>query len=324
MRILTISDGYENGKGNKSIVVFHKHIYLHDVYLRHNTVYVNKSILHLNEYDVLFFDVNEDLFTYTLNWNPKLKQRFSTLNKYTSFLFEFVDIAQNISSITIYNNPKIGIQKITNKYNTYESLKEYKFKHIEIPKYALLSDVKEDNIHYYPVVLKDISNSDGYSDICHTYDDIKHKIDDLHLNINEFYISEFINSYIRRYDMYVNVRLMTINNQIIEMFVKANNHWNIHVNIDIGKHKQIDEYVRSMFPLDYFQDYVDVVFKTFGHGMYSHDFVVCNNIMYLCELGYKYNIDDFKYPVNIRQHLQEKKLSDINFLKKTVFEIISM
>lgn len=328
--ILTISDAKVNGKGNQAFVRWDEHVYIHNLFIytegNQKKIRENDRKLDLTKYCIIFFDINEDLLVYTKHWNSALQHRFRTLKSFTTFIIDIVNvIEQNImDKYVIYNNPKIGISSLGNKVETYKSLSCMSNPSIHIPSFQCFENFMETKSWKctFPVVLKEICNSNGECIQIDTPIEVLQWISSReHKN---YFMSSFISSYNPTYDLYINVRVLSIDDEMLGFFVKCSKTWNIHNDIDETNYFKVNQYVRDNINITDLHTYVRYVFHTFGHGIYVHDFVFTpEHYLYLCEIGYKYNIDSFEYTTSIQAHLHQLSLDNSHTLQQKYYTFMN-
>lgn len=292
--ILTISDGIKNGKGGNEYVTFDLHYYIYQCKLINNKLLFNKKVIDLKKISMIFFNYNEDLFTYNLKWDKNLVNNFKNINEMISLFKEISSFIKKFyPKIIIYQDPNKCFD-LGDKNKVYDKIKNIKNNFIKSPKYTkIVSEACINKINYYPVIIK-ISNGSHSKDdkICNNKNDLLNYYKKNFKNNKNVICIEYIDSKIKSLNCYVCVRLVVINNKILQFYAKPNNNWNIHVDIIDNKILNTDKFIRKLF-IKYkgdIQNYLNKIYSIYGKGCYSYDIIYNEkkNHFYICEIGLKY------------------------------------
>ena len=232
--ILTISDGINNGKGGNNYVTFDRHCYIYDCQFINDKLYINNNILNIQNITIVFFNFNEDLFTYKLVWDKKLKKRFKHIGEYILLYQRISNHLQKYNKkIIVYQNPNKCFD-LGCKIKVYDKLFKIENTFVKIPQYIKINSIDDiQKITFYPVIIKISNGSNNNKDtLCKDQNQLINAYNSKFKNTSDILCIEFINSYIKCLNNYVCTRLLVINNKINQLYAKPNHHWNIHTDIN--------------------------------------------------------------------------------------------
>ena len=122
---------------------------------------------------------------------------------------------------------------------------------------------------------------------------------------------QYINSFNNELQRYCSLRLIIVNNNVIDFFFRPSTQWNIHTK-DQDKNKIIDanKYFEQFYNKNKskFDKLLNDLYAIYGCGFYAHDFIISNDTLYLCETGLKYHDDGYYKvikPLNTYQNTYE-------------------
>ena len=204
-----------------------------------------------------------------------------------------------------------------NKLKTYELLMNIETNFFKIPRHSKI-------VNYFPCIIKTKDSShDIREKICYNN---KELINNKKRFGNEDVISvEYIDSYNNKLKIYCSLRLMVVNNKLIDYFFRPGKQWNIHTNdqdeklvLEADKYFE-DFYIKNKLKIN---KLLENLYKVYGNGFFSYDLVLNNNKLYLCETGLKYY--DYTYHNFIKKNVinLSKYNCDLIKLKKLYKEII--
>ena len=294
--ILTITDNINNGKGNNiKLITFGHHCFAHEINIINNKLIINLDLKNIKK---IIFNFNEDYYGY---YRSKInKKKFKTIHKFIDHLKEISNIIKSqYPTIIIYNDP-IKCINMGNKFKTYNDLKAIESEFFKIPKYDLLDKTKL-QIDYFPCIVKRIDAShDTREAICHNEKELtKQK----KVFGNAKIISlEYIDSYVSQLHCYCALRLMVVDNKLIDYFLRPSNGWNIH-NCDQDKNLMIkaDKYFETFYIKNKskFDKLLNDLYMVYGNGFFSYDLILNQDKLYLCVTGLKYY--DYSYHAFIKK-----------------------
>jgi len=316
-KILTIYDKKRNKKTGISKTLIGKHtkgcilhfknntrIIYKDIFIKNNNLYHNENILNLHNFNIIIFNYNEDS-----------SKRFNYLKKCIQ-IYKLIQL--NNKSIKIFNNP-LNQDLIADTFITYNKFKLCKY--IKVPKFSKFFDnIKDSN---FPIIVSERIQCGGNGKIL-----IKKKEDIVQTknNPNKFW-SIFYHSpspFIE--ETFISIRLFIFCDELIDYNVRFSSNWNCRVKNNINDK---DLYIKHQLffrkyledNIIYIQNIIDELYFFLGDGLYGHDFILVNNKMILCELGYKvfdetinhktrkYNLEDgICYSVEKTHEIYKKKL----------------
>ena len=309
------------GKGNASMLKKYR-VNLSDI----------KDINIFKKIKCVYFDTNEDR-------NSKKKEQ------------EYLEIEEKILNINhkinIFNSPKI-IPFLRNKYQQHLFFKD-KCKDnpiFFIPDFTIINDVTDISklkINYPCLVQPSIALTGDFMYFCNSNKELLENYNKI-LNTynvtpwhgarnlssikigqdNCIFVREFIENKNSLIEGFRNcIRLMVVNNEISDIYVRINeNKWCIH-NADTCEEyttrnnadkKFYDFYLENK---KWFNNFLDHIYKKTGKGSFSIDLLYKDNKMYICEMGHKwYDSSADKYIKTDR--LVEHWKNPIKLLKKNI------
>lgn len=265
---------------------------LHDINIINNKLIYNNKELDINSYSIIIFNYGEDktILDKKLYIN-KFINKFNNWENFINFIKKIKDIIVNKNNnILIYNNPDY-YDIITNSQIMHDYIKTNNIP-INIAYSELINDNNINNINKFPIIIHSNYQTCGNNKfICNNKKQLIKNYNKLKLNnIQDISVCEYLDSYVKDIDVKISIRIIAINDKIIDFYVLPSNEWNIHVkDILINKVKEANNYFKNW--LDKNQLYINNLFinlfNKLGHGLYAHDFLLHNNKLYLLELSYK-------------------------------------
>lgn len=289
--ILTIFSEKRNGKGLEELLKFDNNCYIYDCLIKDNKVYIKKKPVNFSLYKTLICDFNEDAIRKTGEARSKLKTLQNVIDLYNSIC----TIAKNENStLIIYQQPN-KCSWMACKYETYQILQNIiKEEDIfRLPNYKLITNKQDlENINYYPIILKTLVNTGKErkldTQVKH-YREAKSKLN--LFNEKPILALEIVNSYLESLKCYHCLRLIIINDECIDYYMRPSKSWNVHAkNLNVDKMKKSDDYIKPFIEKnkEKIESFANKVFKICGYGFYAWDVIVHNEKIYICELGLKY------------------------------------
>jgi hypothetical protein len=276
--LILICELYDNGKGNKAID------YDMILYVPRLKICTNGTILHddvivnVHEDDVVVFSVNEDGMHYIQKINSTIPQLFAVLIDIRSAL------KIQFPNIIMYNDP-LHFDGIGNKLHTYNLLKHLPY----VPKY---SQYPCDTWNTYPCIVSASRASGGrFRHVCNDSSELKTRGTKIQRMKGSTFIVEYIDSYIPQIECYHNLRLMIINNTLVDWFFRPSDNWNIHTRSQNMEKLLIAD---TWFAHWYSEHTVVVtsfiadMYNVLGNGAYAYDVIIKDDKIVLCEVGYKF------------------------------------
>ena len=285
--ILTIYDIDYNGKTGKK--KDNNYTFIHDKYPKcilnfkenlrvcYLNIKINNNLLYENNKSIDLQNISKIIFNYGEDQNYAVDYIKIAKNIYDL-------ISNNYNHITMYNNP-YNHDIISDNFITYTKLK--KCKYINIPDFDLIkneNDIKK--INKYPIILSQRQQTGGKG---------KNKITSIkdfnNIDYKNKYWSKFYDSLLPNTKYIIGIRLFVFNNKLVDFSCRPSLEWNVHngnqiKNIDILK-KADDFFINYIKNNKDFINMLDELHHILGNGLYGHDFILHNNKLILCELGYK-------------------------------------
>jgi len=308
-KILTIFDKHYNGKTGKKIYQDYqskygscilrfkenKHIFYKDIKLIKNNLYINDNILILKDINIIIFNYGEDC---------ALSQNY--LKKVIP-IYEFI---KKFVHISIFNNP-LNHSIIADKLITYQKLKSCDY--VKIPDFGDITDKNDiKKINNFPIIISRRKQSGGLGKYkINSFKDFE--IYDTHF-FKQKYWAKFYYSYLPNTKIFICIRLFIFNNKLIDFVCRPSIDWNVHTGNQIFENKKIiieaDNYFKNYIQNNkiYIQNILDELYNILGNGLYTHDFIIENDKLILCELGYK-TLD----PKLIKVHTDNNLLNDLSY-----------
>lgn len=308
--IITIYDRKYNGKTGKEIFKdYHekygdcilnfnenKRLYYKDLNLIKNVLLYNKEKIRIKNINIFIFNYGED----------------SCLSK--DYLEKVIPIynflKNNFKHLHFFNNP-LNHSIISDKLITYKTLKNCKY--VNIPIFGAINKKKNIySIKKYPVIVSKRKQSGGLN---------KYKINkkinfqDYQNNFfrNKFW-TLFYESYLPNTKIFISIRLFIFNDKLIDFVCRPSLDWNVHTGNQLLNNKNIilnsDKFFYKYYKnnKEYIYKVLFELYSILGNGFYAHDFLLVNNKLILCELGYK--ILD---PKLIYVHTTNNLLNDLSY-----------
>ncbi len=249
----------------------------------HDCNYITaKLISNLSKEDTVIFVYNEDV-------------QFSQGN-FTLDMKRLIEIEKCLDKkkVQVYNRPSKHMV-LGCKYRFYSRFKFDTF----IPKFDELTCEEDiDNIDYYPcIVTLTVRTLDNYRTLCNNKTDLIRAYNVLKdvkksVRYERICVIKYIDSYDSVNDVYINVRLMVINNEILEYYPRPAEHWNVHTNDqtdDIEVHDKVNEEV-DMYMLENrgeIRKILERCYRTLGNGFFEYNCIISKHGFYICEVGIK-------------------------------------
>lgn len=285
-QILTITSEQRNGKGNEELIHFDNYGYIHNCEIVNNKVVINSNPIDFKYYNILICDFNEDAIRSGGETNAKFK-KFHTV---ISFYIKICEIAKRENEhIIIYQDPRkcLFIRDTHSLYSTLESVTTGD-DIFNIPKCTIINDLSSlDDIDFYPLLFK---GKKGLAPkIITSSNDIPTIIDGLKNNSN--LAIQYVNSQLLNLKSNHLLRLVIVNDTLIDYYLKVSNKWNIQMkNINIDKIKSGTNFIKPFIDenINEINNYIKKVHAIYGNGFYVWDVIIQNNKMYICNIGLKY------------------------------------
>lgn len=287
--IVTIYDKIYNGKTGKKIYKeYHKkyddcilnfenntRINYKKLHLHKNILFYQKKILNIKNINIFIFNYNEDNILHK-NYLKKVIPIYNFLKN-------------NFKHLHFFNNP-LNHSIITDKLVTYKKLK--KCKYVNIPLFGVVNNRKNIfNITKYPIIISKRKQSGG---IGKYKINKKKEFDNYQDNFfkNKFW-SLFYKSYLPDTEIFICIRFYIFNEKLIDFVCRPSLNWNVHTGNQLLKNTDIilksDHFFSKYYKNN--KKYIDNVllelYSILGNGFYCHDFLLVNEKLILCELGYK-------------------------------------
>lgn len=280
-----VCDLFENGKGNDALPC-DKILYITDVLSATKAPVTNN--------DIVVFSVNEDGMHYAKSI------KMTVLQIQEACVVVRNAILEKAPQVSIYNDPA-HILSIGDKFKTYKQL-QYTSPHI-VPLFCDGKDAKSWSL--FPcIVAAKVASGGRFRHLVNSKEDIAFKTRCITAakGANGAFVSEYVHSYVEQLGFYINVRLMVVNDQVIDWFCRPGDTWNIHTKTQKkGSLATANEwYMQWVSHHENKQRVCDVVtsvHQTFGNGLYSIDCAIDKTRIAVCEVGYKIWDDTVAYKI---------------------------
>ena len=292
MRRVLICDLLENGKGNSAII--------HDLVLfvpklqvcTNGTLIHDGHIVEILADDIIIFSANEDGMHFIKMINSTIPQLCSKLQDIRRAL------TVSYPDITIYNDP-LHFESIGNKLQTYNLLKHLPY----IPNYAGFS--KDMDWTIFPCIVSASRASGGrFRVLCTNKTQLNSEGDRIQRVKGDTFVTEYIDSKIETIGCFHNLRLMVVNDNVIDWFCRPGDNWNIHTRSQNKKSiEKADQWCSQWIDSheDVLAKFVSDLYDVLGKGAYSYDAIIVDDRLYLCEVGYKFWDDTVAKLINIKK-----------------------
>lgn len=282
-RKVLVCELMDNGNGTKA-VEYDKVLYVPKLQVCTNGTLIHsyEEVVELIEFypdDIIIFSANEDGMHY-------VKQVHMTIQSLYGKLLEIRKaIKGQYPDIVMYNDP-IHFEDHGNKYRSYELLKHLPY----IPKFAEFKNHKEWN--QFPCIVSANRASGGrFRALCHSSEQLENEGKRIQRVKGGTFIVEYIDSTIEELGCFHNLRLMVVNDTIVDWFCRPGEGWNIHTrtqknNIIPKADAWAEKWIQGHETLvkQFLADMYDVL----GKGAYAYDLIIKGDMLYLCEIGYKF------------------------------------
>lgn len=290
--ILTISDSHKNGKGIPNLISFDKTILIHELEIDNGKLLHNLKEFDIKQFNTIIFNINEDLFPYTLKWNKQLSNKFSSSNELIEHFCSISQFIQDISPQTIIYQKPENVFELCDKVKTYEKLSKINLEIFKIPKFKAINSFEDlTTVDFFPLILKKTVGSHTKNDfLCKNHKELLSYYNEFKNKSNIFCV-EYIDSFIKEIDTKHSMRIMITNDQILDFYLRPSKMWNIHTNDqDTEKVLEADEYAKNFFKRnnDFIKKDIQNIYQIYGNGFFSYDVILKDHKLYFCEIGLKY------------------------------------
>lgn len=300
---ILIYDLLKNGKTHH-ILDFDISYCVLNIKLFENCIYYNnKNITDTFVDSIVFFSANEDGLGY-------IKQINLNMQQLTQKLVDIRDVIVE-KCYKIYNDPRF-FEILGNKELTYQCL----INTVPCPKFG--------NIDIYPcIVAKNNASGGRQRYLCNTNNEVNSAISKIKTN---YCVTEYIDSFNLNLNCFCNLRLLVLDNILLEWYYRPSGNWNIHTKTQtLSKIIPADNFfadwkLHNQHILDLF---IQNIFDVLGLGMFAIDCIlhIESNTIFLCEVGYKCMDENFfQGCTEIKNFI--KPSHDINTFKKTLISHI--
>lgn len=298
-----ICELFDNGKGNDAIVC-DEILYIPSISIRDDVFKHDEKYINFKNDDIIIFSVNED----GMHYIQKVKMTIPGIHKRLLEVRSY--IVNKHPNIKLYNDP-IHFDTIGNKYKTYEVLKNK----YGTPLYDDFKNFKKWNI--YPCIVSASRASGGRCrNLCQNPEELEEHGKRIKRAKGNTFIVQYVDSYIQELNCYHNLRFMVVNDHIIDWFCRPGNGWNIHTRTqNMNKLSQCDIWFKNWYKSNEkkVRTFIEQMYESLGKGVYSYDCIICNDEIYLCEVGYKFWDDTFSKLIKMN-----KITNDLQNYKKLV------
>jgi hypothetical protein len=278
-RKILICDLLDNGNGTKA-VEYDKVLYVPKL-----QVCTNGTLIHSHELveffldDIIIFSANEDGMHFVKSINM-------TIHTLCAKLLEIRKaIKTQFPNMTIYNDP-IHFEDTGDKLQSYKLLKHLPY----VPRFAEYTRNTDWNI--FPCIVSANRASGGrFRALCHDAEELHREGTRIQRVKGGTFITEYIDSRIEDFGCFHNLRFMVVNDTLVDWFCRPGNGWNIHTRTqNAAVIPRADSWAES-----WLQEHDTLVKKllsdmygVLGKGAFAYDLIIKGDMLYLCEIGYKF------------------------------------
>ena len=281
-RKVLICELIDNGNGTKA-VEYDKVLYVPKIQVCTNGTLIHsyEEVVELIEFhhdDIIIFSANEDGMHYVKQVNMTIQSLYAKLLEIRKA------IKGQHQDIVMYNDP-IHFEDQGNKYRSYELLKHLPY----VPKFTQFKNHKEWN--QFPCIVSANRASGGrFRALCHTPEQLENEGKRIQRVKGGTFIVEYIDSTIEELGCFHNLRFMVVNihtrTQKNDIIPKADD-W-------------AEEWLRTHDTL--VKQFLADMYAVLGKGAYAYDLIIKGDMLYLCEIGYKYWDDTVSKLIDFKKY----------------------
>jgi len=326
--ILTISDGKSNGKGGNEFVTFDVSCYIYDCCIVNNNLLINNKKINMNNFTHVIFNFNEDLFTYHLNWDTNLTKKYNNVDV---MIQDFKDVATLFKKIApnviIYQDPHKCFP-LGDKTLTFDTIKDIQNEYVTCPIYKKINNITDLNkFNTFPCIIKYDNGSSTKNDkVCKTKDELYNAYNNIFLNKPNVICIQYIDSKKNRINEYCSIRLMVLNDKLLDYYCRPSKKWNIHTgDQDFTKVAIADEMFQEYYNAhkEYINIYIEKIHSLYGNGFFAYDLILSDNILYVCEIGLKLYDDTLVNVFKNNNIKSNKQTLDKNKMRNLIRNIVN-
>tara|TARA_B110000977_G_C11091282_1_gene496990 strand:- start:10978 stop:13161 length:2184 start_codon:yes stop_codon:yes gene_type:complete len=258
--------------------------------IKANELYSKKTKIDFKNYGKVIFNYGEDASILSSGKKVEFKNKFKSWEKFIQYLQFLENLAKTKNpEIIVYNSPK-NHEIVTNTHKFQQHLnKNCKF--VKVPKSTLVNSIDEIP-ETFPIIIHHTYQAGGENKyLCNNALDFVKYYTLLNTPKKiETSTYEYINSYNETIGCYIGIRLMCLNNILVDFLCRPANFWKVGFeNQSDSLLKHTDDYFFKWKNENkvYFENFCNELYKEFGCGFYAHDVILCNNELYITETGYK-------------------------------------
>jgi carbamoylphosphate synthase large subunit len=302
-----ICDQFVNGKGNDAID-YDIILYIPKIKIEEECMIHEGKEYRIKEEDTVVFSINEDGIHYIKQINYTMPQLVKETREMGNFVRRFTK--------NIYNDPEM-IEKVADKYQTYKVCEG----NINVPK--SVDKMSKWGDEFPCIVTAKVASGGRYRDKVENRQEMHKCYNRIKANKgeNNVMITSYIDSYVPELESYHNLRIMVINDTIIDWFYRPSDNWNIHTKTQNDKKVIAAEYYKKWSEENELKvnNFVRQMYKLYGKGGYSYDCIIENDEIYLCEIGYKFWDDTVAHKIKqvpkFTHNLKEYKKHITNIIR---------
>lgn len=313
-RKVLICELFDNGNGTKA-VEYDKVLYVPKLQVCTNGTLIHSheevvELVGFNADDIIIFSANEDGMHFVKSINMTIQTLYAKL----------LDIRKAIKSqhphIVMYNDP-IHFEDTGNKLQSYRLLKHLPY----VPRFVEYK--KDTDWDIFPCIVSANRASGGrFRALCQNADELHREGNRIQRVKGGTFITEYIDSKIDDFGCYHNLRFMVINDTLIDWFCRPGNGWNIHTrtqnNATIPRADSWAEQWLNEHDVLVKQLLSDL-YEVLGKGAYAYDLIIKGDMLYLCEIGYKFWDDTVAKLIDFKKY---KLTKDVEKYKTIMNEYI--
>ena len=261
------------GKGNgKENILPYPAYYINNIDIKDDDLFFNKINI-LKNIKIVIFDYNEVLCQISKKDRDNIKHKFILISR----------IIKKHNKI-LFNDPELGYL-LGDKFISYELLRELPSSSIfKLPKVYSNSSK---NINF-PIICREKVNTHSSNDfIASNFGQFKN----LFKKKCDYVVTEYIDSFNKNYNVYHSIRLMVVNEKLIDFYYRPSHKSIIHNNDqikDIRLIQETDKFFKNYLNSSKLSDSLNDLYKILGNGFYSIDCILNEGSLYICEIGYKF------------------------------------
>ena len=275
-----------------------------DVDLRYKIMNFDHQRLDGLDVRMVMFSANEDGMHYIKKINTTLEELQFEMIRIRNY------ILNKFPNVIIFNDP-IHFDVIGDKLKTFKYLCDV----VSCPKFShTISKWK----HFPAIVSANIASGGRRRFLCKTTKELS--TNNRRIMCPTF-VCSYVNSYVETLSCFSCLRLMVIDDKLVDWFFRPGDTWNIHNKTqDKFKMEEADEYFENWLAShrDVVDTFLSSTYKKFGHGAYAYDVILQNDTLVLCEVGYKFYDESYADVLKKTHKLTHKLTNNVSMYSEVL------